>query len=195
MFSPGANVLYDITVNGSSSFTATVDVYEDGLNAQTVNIAGGVIDGFQITGTLYGGTGFGTGSFDILFDVDNNEGASLGRIEATGASRWSGNLYGIDVDDGKFSSDSVGTYTGGDLNIERCVFPNSAATLVIPDNNYNIYQLAHPVENQGIGTCAVTYESTGHTGFASVVNDTGIDDKLVFAFTNGEVALFSIMYK
>ncbi|MCP4486330.1 MAG: hypothetical protein GY820_03285, partial [Gammaproteobacteria bacterium] len=98
MFSPGVNVLYDITVNGSSSFTATVDVYEDGLKTQTVNITGGVIDGFQITGTLDGVTGFGTGSFDILFDVDNNEGASLGRIEGSGFDSWNGDFFGIEVD-------------------------------------------------------------------------------------------------
>ncbi|MCP4277099.1 MAG: hypothetical protein GY779_12190 [Gammaproteobacteria bacterium] len=196
MFSPSANVLYDIAVTGSGSFTAAVDVYEDGLNAQTVSIADGVIDGLQITGTLAGGTGFGAGSFDILFDVDNNEGATLGRIEET-TNWWEGDFYGIDSGDGKFSSNATGGYFGGDVIDEFCVFRKDVSTLgqlVIPDISANIYELEHSITPSVIGTCSPPYESTGHTGFAAVVSEgSGTDNKLFFAFNNDNIALFGIL--
>ncbi len=199
LFSPTANVQYDlvITPTGLDYTSGAVEVYVDGnivqIGAVTVS---GTTNELQIQGTFAGGAGFGAGSFDVAFDAGNNVGATLGRIEGELLNRWTGNLYGIDSPDtGTFDVDNAGNYFGTDDTTERCSFPSTTtAILTIPDLNANIYQLLHPIEAQmGFGTCAPPYESTNHTGFAAVVDDTDTDDKLVFAFNNGEIALFGIM--
>ncbi len=198
LLSPSANVLYDIAISTTVfDYTGTVEVYVDGNIEQAGSVTiSGTTNELQITGTFAGGTGFGAGVFDVGFDENNNEGATLGRIEGINLNKWEGNLYGIDVDTGKLSSNSSGEYTGSDDTTERCNFAVvSDPAFIIPDVGVNIYQMSHPIEDSGIGTCPTTYESTGHTGFASVVNDTGTDDKLFFTFTNGTFALFGIMNK
>ena len=195
--SPSANVLYDIamvapTVN---DYTGTVAIYVNGnieqVGAVTIS---GTTNELSIQGIFASGTGFAIGSFDVAFDAANNKRATLPRIEATGVNQWAGNLYGIDVDNGRFSSSNTGNYVGTDDNTDFCAFPiTSPSSFVIPNANTNIYEMAHAIDSQGVGACAPPYESTGHTGFASVVDDTGTDDKLVFAFANGAVALFGIM--
>ncbi|MBL4608615.1 MAG: hypothetical protein JKY01_12415 [Pseudomonadales bacterium] len=54
----------------------------------------------------------------------------------------------------------------------------------------NIYRLAHDVEDY-YDPCSFT--STGHTGFASVITDATEDDTLVYGFSNGDYAQFSVM--
>ena len=197
--SPSANVLYDIAMVAPAvnDYTGTVAVYVDGnieqMGAVTIS---GTTNELSIQGTFASGTGFATGSFDVAFDVANNKGATFPRIQALNSAGniWNGNLYGIDVDTGKLNVNSVGRYIGNDNFDNFCAFPNTTpATFDIPNPNANIFQMAHPIENQGSGTCAATYESTGHTGFSAVVDDTGTDDRLVFAFANGTFALFGIM--
>jgi hypothetical protein len=203
MFSPTANVLYDINLNNPDSidYEGMVDLYVDGqiTQADTITVIGQT-DNESISGTFSNGSGFGVGSFEVNFDQSNNKGATLTRIEATGVSNWDGNLYGIDEDTGEFQS-NAGDYLGTDDTSEHCSFPTQlgTASLVIPNAEVNIYQLAHPIESQGVGTCAATYASTGHTGFAAVIDDDdasdGGDDKLLFAFNNGDIAMFAIMLR
>ena len=195
VFSAASNDLYDIDITSVTgmNFAGTVEVYADGnlVQPSAVTITGTTNES-QVQGTFVGGTGIAAGSFDILFDTQNNRGATLPRIEAQGASNWDGTLHGIDVDTGELASVS-GRYTGTDDTTERCVFSVTASNFVIPDVNLNIYQMAHPIENQGIGSCSTTYESTGHTGFASVIDTVVTDDEVVFAFANGTFAMFGIM--
>jgi hypothetical protein len=204
MFSPTANVLYDITLNNPDSidYEGTVELYVDGQITQVDSITViGQTDNESISGTFSNGNGFGVGSFEVTYDTNNNVGATLARIEATGFDQWIGNLYGIDVDTGRFTSYSDGHYGGNDDTTNFCAFPNgTTSSFVIPDADRNIYQMANPVEVQGFGTCETTYASTGHTGFAAVIDDgdggnTRDDDKLLFAFDNGNIALFGIMYR
>ncbi len=203
MFSPTANVLYDIDLNNPDSldYAGSVDLYVDGQLAQADAIrVSGQIDEDTISGTFSGGTGLGTGSFSVTYDTGNNTGATLARIEATGTANWDGHLYGIDVDTGEFHANSNGDYFGIDDTSQHCSFPATVpASFVIPDADVNIYLLDHPIESQGVGTCAATYASTGHTGFASVIDDAdttdGGDDELLFAFNNGDIAMFAIMLR
>jgi len=200
LFSPTANVQYDMAITPTlDAYTGTVEVYVDGVIKQvsTVTVSGtvsGTTNELQITGTFADGTGFADGSFDVAFDAANNVGATLARIERVNY-KWTGNVYGYDKDTGFFKILSQGRYVGGDSNIELCAYPNTTiAKLAIPDSETNIYQLSHPIEKQAyFGTCSPPYESTGHTGFAAVVDDVGIDDKLVFAFNNGDIAVFAVM--
>lgn len=208
LFSPSVNVLYDIKMSNrvEKDYSGTVDIYVDGVNDQTLNITGQT-NGLYLTGSFSDGTGsgFGEGSFSVTYDLENNKGATLARID-TSQNVWTGTIYGIDKDaSGMYGNDSgifivnvsglTGGYVGTDDHIERCAYgEDTPATLDIPDPNTNIFKLLHAVEYLGFGTCNTTYESTGHTGFAAVINDAGIDDKLIYAFNNGTFALFAIMH-
>ncbi len=202
MFSPTANVLYDINLNNPDSidYEGMVDLYVDGqiTQADTITVIGQT-DNETISGTLSNGTGFGVGTFEVAFDEGNNTGATLARIEASALVKWEGNLYGIDVDTGDFTS-LTGKYAGSDDTDDYCAFPGRAPVgYFIPDSGVNIYQMAHDIEFQGFGACGTTYASTGHTGFAAVIDDDdasdGGDDKLLFAFNNGDIAMFAIMLR
>ena len=196
--SGASNVLYDISISNitGENYTATANVYVDGNIEQTnVPVTSGLTNESQISGSLTG-TGLANGAFSLLFDTQNNVGASLGRIEASGFGRWSGNLFGIDVDAGSFasgfSSSNPSQYSGGDDTADFCAY---SGNLIIPGTDSNIYQLAHDVVFQGAGTCDTTYASTNHTGFASVIDTTNTDDTLAFAFANGTIAVFAVMNK
>jgi len=192
VFSPVSNDLYDITLTTLvTDFTGSVDVYNNGtlVQAGTVTITGTTNES-QIQGTFANGSGIAVGSFDILFDTSNNRGATLDRVSTVIAPVWTGSLFGIDEDTGRFASNVSGQYDGIDDTGERC---GISGTFVLPDPGLNIYQLSHDVVDSTIGTCATEYESTDHTGFASVIDNITTDDGLVYAFTNGTFALFAVM--
>ncbi len=196
MFSPTANVQYDITMTAPNiyDYTGTVEVYVDGVIEQVSAVTvTGTTNELQLTGTFAGGTGFGAGSFEVAFDVNNNKAATLDRIY-NHPFAYTGNVYGYDVDMGSFSVGSDGEYTGLDDTGEWCAYSYPTKSyLEIPPEAVNIYKLDHIIENYGSGTCAPPYESTGHTGFAAVLDDGGTDNKLVYAFNNDSIAIFAIM--
>ena len=187
VFSPTANVLYDIAITSVSvtDYTGTVEVYLNG-NVLTGSITvSGTTNESQIQGTFAGGTGFAVGSFDILFDTRNNRGATLARIETSGL-QWNGNVYGFVTETGEFATNLTGFYTGTDDEVPSCVYTGD---FVIPDSNLNIYMMDHDVLDNG----ACNFIAEAHTGFASVIDNIGTDDKLVYAFANGILSLFPIM--
>jgi hypothetical protein len=194
LFSPSANVLYDIdfTAIDVFDFTGTVAVYTDGTLEQAGSVTiSGTTNEAEIQGTFADGIGLADGSFTLTFDLANNKGATLARIKGLASDQWFGDFYGVDQDTGRFSSDNLGMYAGLDDTTERCGFVNNSTGLIIPDSELNIYQLSHNVVGQIQNTC--TYESTGHTGFISVISNIDVDDEMAFAFSNGQVALFGIM--
>ena len=188
LFSPTANVLYDIAITSVSvtDYTGTVDVYVNGNVLKGSITVSGTTNESQIQGTFAGGTGFAVGSFDILFDTPNNRGATLSRIETSGLP-WKGNVYGFVTETGEFTTNQTGSYTGFDDDDEpSCIYTGN---YVIPDSNFNVYQMDHDVLDNG--SCVFITED--HTGFASVIDDIGTNDKLVYAFANGTLSLFAIM--
>lgn len=192
VFSAAENVLFDITMDITlSDFTGTVDVYVSGQITGSGVTVTGTVSNSRIEGDFAGGAGLAVGSFDILFDTNNNIGATLDRSESASTQFRTGLLKGIDADgSGVASVDSAGGYSIGDAVGELCD-TSSGASLVIPDANINIYQLAHNVISVSAGTCSAPYLSTGHTGFASVIAKSIDKDTFVFAYVNGTVALFS----
>jgi len=190
MFSPSANVLYDIAITSISDmdYTGTVEVYLNGNALKGSITVSGTTNEAQIQGTFAGGTGFAVGSFDILFDTQNNRGATLARIETSPVQQWNGEVYGFVTDSGGFTSDLNGVYSGYDDAVSSCVY---AGSFVIPDSNLNVYQMDHDVLDNGNRACIFITED--HTGFASVIDNIGTDDKLVYAFANGTLSLFAIM--
>ena len=192
MFSPSQNVLFDITSFSSTvnDYTATANVYEAGLLTQAGISLSGTTDEASISGTFSGGSGLAAGSFNIVYDVDNNIGATLARIEATGFGEWTGDIFGIDNDSsGRFISDSIGNYSISDSNTPACAI-SFDASLNIPDSQFNIFELNHDV----LENSSCEYISTGHTGFASVLSLNTVDT-IVFAYANGAISLFGVMTK
>ncbi|HED35178.1 MAG TPA: hypothetical protein ENJ08_13360 [Gammaproteobacteria bacterium] len=197
LFSPSQNVLFDITGFSATVFdyTAVVNVYEAGVLTQSnTNVSlTGTTDEASISGTFANGTGLAVGSFNIVYDINNNIGATLPRIETVLLDRWAGNVFGVNSSSfGGFSSDSVGKYS---------VFDNDCTNsfnvlLSIPDTQINIYEMAHDVLDSGGATCQ--YLSTGHTGFVSVLSINSVDT-LVFAYSNGAnggtTSLFGVLTK
>ncbi len=191
MFSVTSNDMYDmdITVVGDS-FIGPVNVYGDGNITQDVTVSGTTTES-QIQGTFAGGTGVAAGTFTLLFDTPNNSGATLARIETVSTDRWRGGMYGITDEAGVLIVQVNGDYLGADSVSFACAYPVTlTATFSLPVPDLNIYTMAHDVEDNG-STCP--YASSGHTGFASVINNGGTDNEVVFAFSNGAIALFGIM--
>ena len=189
MFSPTANVLYDIALTSVkvADYTGTVEVYLNG-NVLKGNITvSGTTNESQIQGTFSGGTGFAIGSFDILFDTRNNRGATLERIETSGL-QWTGDVYGYVTETGALASDPTGSYSGTDNEAPSCIH---AGNFLIPDRESNIYMMEHDVLDNG----GCNFITEAHSGFASVIDNIGTDDKLVYAFANGTISLFAIMGK
>ena len=190
VFSPTSNDLYDITITSVTGmdFTGTVEVYENGnlVQPSAVTVTGTTNES-QVQGTFSGGVDIAIGSFDILFDTQNNRGATLARIEAPLGSEWAGDIYGPDEDTGIFRVIN-GDYLIADDSSTRC---GVVDTLTIPSDQINIFQLAHDVDD--IASC--TYIDTGFIGFASVIDNIGTDDQLIFAYANSTFAVFGIMTK
>jgi len=189
MFSITQNVLYDIafTMSSVTEFSGTANIYVNGAISQSgVGITGTTNDA-QISVTM-AGTGIASCTFDMLYDLNSNRGATIARILAPNPNDWQGSIYGQDNDNSAdFSVDSSGVYFGVDFTT-----PNACSytgTLDIPSAEANIYKLAHNVDD----AISCLYISTGHTGFASVINGTSIDNKLVYAFANGSISVFAVM--
>ena len=193
LFSPSQNVLFDITAFTSTvnDYTANVDVYVDGVKTtQTVTLTG-TTDEMSITGTFDGGSGLATGSFSIVFDVNNNVAATSDRILHPGAGAWVGTIYGVDTDpNGSFRTDP-NSLASGDYFIYDNTAPSCATgseLMAIPDNQVNIYTLSHRVQ-QNIDC---QYLGVDYTGLTSVLSINAVNT-LVFAYANGTYSLFGVM--
>jgi len=153
----------------------------------------GTTDEASISGTFSNGTGLADGSFNIVYDINNNIGATLPRIETVLLDRWTGNVFGVSSNSfGGLTSDGTGVYA---------IFDNECTSsfgekLVIFDPQANIYEMSHDVLDSGLGACQ--YISTGHTGFVSVLSINSVDT-LVFAYSNGAnggtTSLFGVLIR
>ena len=197
LFSPSQNVLFDITAFNSTvnDYTANADVYEAGFKTETITLAG-TTDEMSITGTFDGGSGLATGSFSIVFDVNNNVAATSERILHPGAGNWAGTIYGVEIDPRAALRTDPDLITSGDYTMFDYDSPSCTTyeeVMTIPDEQINIYQLSHNVSNRDLGdNVRCLYISTGHTGFTSVLSIDSVNT-LVFAYANGAISLFGIM--
>jgi hypothetical protein len=195
MFSPTANVVYDISLNSPDSldYKGTVDVYIDGLKeiTETVTVSGQT-DNVEINGIFDGGTGFGSGSFEVTYDTNNNTGAGTdySRIQADPA-KWEGIYYSVDTIGAQMFFASDGSWGGGANAFPVCTIDNPVDPLLIPSPQANIFQVNNDIEKSSAGC---QYGDTDrYSGFASVINVTGTDDGLIFVETNGTYSIYAIM--
>lgn len=183
-FSVAANTLLDGTITSisGSNFSATVDIYVDGvLDTGNVSVSGVVNNGSSISGTLGGGGG----DFSLTFDSLYGRGATVARMVVETPNDWVGGAA-TSATSTKITSPADLTFTGATSSPSGCDY---TGTKSIPDPNINIYLLKMD-SDEGI---LCDHIGTGYTGFFTVVDDVTQDDTLLFAAVNGTYANFSVM--
>ncbi|MCP4276551.1 MAG: hypothetical protein GY779_09395 [Gammaproteobacteria bacterium] len=200
IFSASGHLLFDgqIATISSDDYTATVDVYEDGVLTQSdVAVTGIVTTQSQINGTI-SGTGNANGTFTLMFDALYSRAATAERIDTDAPlngvpyDRFGGPVYssmpGVGTND--FGVSALGGYllTSFTSSRDQC---GSDGTYNI--NDVNIYPMDEVISQLGIN-CNMPI-SPNYTGFASLIDGTVEDDTLLYAVTNGTNAQFAILVR
>ncbi len=198
IFSASGHLLFDgqIATISSDDYTATVDVYEDGVLTQSdVAVTGIVSTQSQINGTI-SGTGNANGTFTLMFDALYSRAATAERIDTDAPlngvqyDKFGGLVYssmpGVGTDN--FNVDALSIYflISFTSSKDQC---KSNGTYNI--NDVNIYPLDEVISHLGIN-CIIPI-TPNYTGFASLVDGTVEDDTLIYAVANGTNAQFAIL--
>ena len=208
IFSVAGHLLFDGTVTDitEDEFTATVDVYEDGVLTQpNVAVTGMVTSQSQITGTI-SGTGNASGTFTLTFDMAYNDGASIARIQDQPDDWQVGQLLSIfsfanDPVDDAIAVDDIGGNTTvfsdvSDTNsTQECLLSGG---LTIPDSNINIYQLTQNIpssETVNVTKCVdlMVDDTKQYTGFAAVLSESSTDKEILIAVSDGVNSVFGLL--
>ncbi|MBL1261929.1 MAG: hypothetical protein COB33_015580 [Thiotrichaceae bacterium] len=183
MMSVEKELLYDGTITSidGNDYTAEFTIYKDGINVTTATVTGQITTGASVTGTL-SGSGFGDGEFSLLYGTNNDEVASLDRIENTTNDTWGAMIGGnATIDEYEFEIDAVGSVVD-DANTTLGVFHAcqiiGASTPIVDANFYEF--------TFDLRTCAdgdVTADN--YSGLATIRSDAGPDNTLVLMMNNG----------
>lgn len=196
IFSATSNLLFDGTVTAitGDEYTATVDVYENGIKTQTaVAVTGMVTSQSQISGTI-SGTGNASGTFTLTFDLAYDRGATADRIDTEITSApWGGpvkmSIVGVDTD----NFDTFSNATGYDFRsgkgdpLTTCIHVGSIS---ITNPAVNIFSMQESITDKF--EC-VSLVSASYSGFAAVVDGTGTDDMLLYAVIDGTHSVFAVL--
>ncbi len=195
IFSETENVLFDgmITSYSNTTFEATVDVYKDGINSQTV-IANGTIDSkVQLTLQLTG-TGYGNGDLTLDYEVAMNATpATHSRFIAT-ALGWGGYTKTVSRDETMYmNADQADTnkFKGGATGDFACNYLDGIKK--VPNAKRNIYALNFWSRETGNDTC--DHEGVDFKGLVTIVDGGkyGVDGLMWFAASNGYFSNFSVL--
>ena len=184
------NVLYDIKkmeVDGTT-YTATADVYVDGVKATSVAVNGATTEA-NITGTMTG-LDFANASFEIEFiDASNQRTAAIDRLIISPSS-WLGMGYGMQVDETSFA---INKDTMQNAFLDQDTFNNIDCDFfnTIEVSESAIYNLISTIEADE----SCNYSNKEYDGFAAVINGEQEDQIFVHAFSNGEHSQFGVIEK
>jgi hypothetical protein len=196
LFDEAENVLYDGQIQSYSgdSFSATVDIYKGGVNSQTVNATGTIVNQTTISLAL-NGTGYGDGSIVLTYNALFERGATQARFYAYFPRIWEGVTHTVS------SGQIVGlyvnyidsnTFEGGPAQTNSCEYTNGIKT--IPSTESNLYLLNFDVEDTLYPTC--DHVGSDYQGFATIIdggsfyrNEDGI---MWFAASNGVNSTFTV---
>ena len=202
-FSATANphVLYDGTITSvtNDDYTATVNVYENGVKTQSdVAVTGKVVTANSITGTI--GTantaGNHNGSFSLTYDSIYERGATAARIEADGPNAADGIVSG--------TLSLTAGYIFREVDSRMILNATSGITLctvvdvyAIPDSTKNVYTFNNVSITDPTVNCPDSYEGTGYSGLISVIDDGvgGTDNRMAIAYSNGTNSVFGLLNK
>jgi hypothetical protein len=194
LFDEAQNVLYDgniLTYTGND-FTATVDVYKDGVNSQTVAATGSITNQTSFALTLTGDSAdYGQGSINVVYDNGYETAATQARFKTESAHAWGGQSNSISqgyVFAFKAETDA-NVFTGGiKTAAKRCEYGNNG--IGIPNNSVNIFVMNFDSEDTGNFNC--DHVGINYKGYSAIF-DVGIDGVMWFAATNGINSTFSVL--
>ena len=196
-FSIAAHVLIDGSITNVSvnSYTATVNVYTDGVIEQTgVALTGSVTNGSQITGSY--GTGLSSGNFSLTYDSLYTRGATNARINTGQAGPYWGGPVMMSINAMAINDYRVLDNNFYDFNSFKSSPTTScphSGTITIPSSANNIYTLSESI-NESLSTyCDSALSATDYTGFAAIVDGAATDDTLLYAITNATHAVFAVL--
>ena len=203
-FNEAMNVLYDGTITDydATTFTASVDVYKDGVIDSTVTATGTIDNQVTIALTL-AGTGYGAGTIDMTYFRDGGGGgdpyydrdATQTRFSSAAVSSWyaplGANTRFQNHDLAIFGPASGDAFTGIAFSPHYCDYIGITS---IPDGMNNLYQINFD-STQGGFSSNCEQISTGFTGLITIV-DGGVerftDGTMWFAATNGQYSTFGV---
>jgi len=186
--SAGEVLLYDgtITAINGTAYTATVTVYQHGVQLTTASVTGTFTTGSSLSGTFTDtniSNGMGNGSFTLTYSL-NNSASALVRV----AKEWYGRdaysrLNGALTDVNNMTISMTGqlsrdfNYQSNMPALAGCAL--DAGSTVLPITGINVYTVSLT-----LSSCTNAAVSGSYTGFATT--RTVADDELVIAFSNGE---------
>jgi len=205
-FNEAANVLYDGTITdyNATDFTASVDVYKDGVIDSTVAATGTISNQATIALTLTG-TGYGAGTIDMAYFLDAaldpyyERDATEARYSTAAVTAWYADdgantttqVHDLVVWEGDDSTDFKSNTEGG----RSCSYDGTKHS---PDVTSNIYQMSFDVTHLNfLENCDQV--GTGFTGVMTIVDgDGGVgarinDGTMWFAATNGQFSTFGVL--
>lgn len=190
----GESVLYEgniLTYTGTD-FTATVDVYKDGVKSQTVAAMGSIVNTTFLL-TLNGDTAdYGRGTINVNYDNAYIIPATQARFKTEFAHAWVGQSNTMSqgyVFAFKAESDA-NVFTGGvkDNANNGCIYDNNAK--FTPNASVNIFAMSFDTEDTGNSNC--DHIGTNYKGFTTIFN-VGTGGVMWFAATNGIKSTFSLL--
>jgi len=183
MMSAKEELLYDGTITDitGDEFTADFTIYYQGEKPteSSATVTGQIIEGSSITGTL-NGSGFGSGSFSLLYASTNSEVAAISRIEnVTDNTGWIG-IIGDSGTEQEFAIDNGGillTTRNAAVGIfDSCDFVGT----ITPITGSSLYRVS-----VNLSGCIGDVADGDYTGFAASRTQMNADDRLVFAVSDG----------
>ena len=184
MMSAKEELLYDGTITDitGDEFTADFTIYYQGEKPteSSATVTGQIIEGLSISGTL-NGSGFGEGTFSLLYASTNIEMAAISRIEnVTDNTDWIG-IIGNSVGDLEFTIDGAGALlSSGDATSSPSFHGCDFVGTVTPINGSSLYSVS-----VNLTECIGGNANGDYTGFAASRTQTNLDDRLVFAVSDG----------
>ncbi|MFK5914032.1 MAG: hypothetical protein QM484_06630 [Woeseiaceae bacterium] len=193
------HVLYDGTITAitKNTYTATVDVYENGVLtvAKTgISMTGSVLTSDTITGIIgtNGDAGNHNGAFVLTFDSAYNRAGTTARAETGLSAMWS--AYGTqDISPMEFYSRADFRFIVSDVGGAGCYVSD---VYTIPDATVNVYKVDNfDIIDTGGDACLDSYEGTGYSGLFSLFDDAtdGEDSRMLVAYSNGTNSVFGLV--
>jgi len=188
MMSATEELLYEGTITDISGndFTADFTIYYRGEKPteSTATVTGQITEGSSITGTL-NGSGFGSGTFSLLYASTNSEVAAISRIvNGPGKTDWLGAI-GFPGFEHEFAIDNAGvlltTRNATGRVFDSCDF----AGTITPIGGSSLYSVSVSLSGCNSGAASEGSADGDYTGFASSRSQTNPDDRLVFAVSDG----------
>ncbi|WP_444993993.1 hypothetical protein [Aliikangiella sp. IMCC44359] len=188
------NVLYDgqIQSYNNTEFTATVAVYKDGVNSLQVD-ATGTITNQSTVSLVLGGTGYGSGTINLAFNVLFERDATMERFVAAGLDSWAGLTSTVNQgQDIVLQALNDSEFMGGPNGTNECDYKSGIKE--IPDPTFNLFTIGFDSTN-GFVTETCDHIGEGYTGFVTIIDGgtRGTDGIMWFMATNGTNSTFSVL--